>query len=712
MRLRHGILYLCLISILFLVTAVAAAGIDYVFWRVYVGHLKGTEQPRADTFETIPNVPADTARRLGRIYTDKKTSFVNFDRRKPPGVIRIGAFGDSFTYGDEVDERNDYPTQLQRILKEAGISNVEVLNFGTSWYGFTQTHIMWNEVGRYYNLDYILLGPATFFADRETRFNHTFGLSPYYLHSRYILDGQSLRLVDVPGETHSERFDNYYSFIPDSRLRAYDRGDPPFLAAVLPNDSYVGNPFYYSKLDSRDEAAEIQKRLLQDMARTGIPIITGVYPWISAIKPATRDLSYENLCVTQFNQLLRFPYRAQYDHNSPTGNALLARQYLSVLSGRPVDARILHTINLKTDAGLPDVREPLSSFDGMYVRIGDADAALFAPSYPPLSRAKRYSFLRDDKIRALIALKAPQNSVLDGVFLAFASDISATAPVSIVMQSAQGTKTAALGPLRPFANGVTLGQADLPGLAIRDPSFADRRIEMDASALSDLLGDVPAGAKLQVMIGDKVALEGAVADNSGTVALLSPDAELLIVRSASSSDLSADRGLEKGTVGLVLERDTESISIPIAQWWIEHRKLQPPAACSTRPLPIPVPVTIAITASGDQFEGAPQLRVYLNDKPVGDALVTGSHEAGEWQTYIFNAQSEGRPTLLRLALANDKFDNATAQDRNLYIRDITIGTQKLRLKDAIDSDEPAAWRPDGSRGIFSGSLTISLDADE
>lgn len=702
--LRRGILYLTFFALLLAATAAMAIVIDYVFWRAYVGELRDTERPRAATFETIPNVPAETLNRLGRIFTDKKSSFVNFERRKPPGVIRIGAFGDSFTYGDEVDEKSDYPAQLQRILREAGLPNVEVLNFGTSWYGFGQTHIMWNEVGRYFDLDYILLGPVTLFPERDTRFNHTDGLSPYYQHSRYILDKQGLRLIDAPGQTFSERFDSYYGFIPDRRFLLYDRGDPAFLAALLPQGSYVGNPFYYDKRDVREEAADIHRRLLQDMDRTGTPVIAAFYPWVD--KPATQG---ENLCLTQFKQLLKFPYRAQYDHNSSTGTARLARQYLAVLRGQAIDARIMHTVDLSKDVTLPSVKETLASFDGVYIRLDGADAGLFAPSYPSLSRAKSPSFLREDKVKSLVALKAPQDSVLDGIFLAFPADISATAPVSIVMQSSEGTKTAALGALRPLADGINLGQADLPGLEIRDTSFGDRRITVNASGLAGIIDKIPANAQLQVMVSDKIALEGSNAEAAGKFVLRAPDAQLLIIRSANGHDLSADRGVDKGNIDLVLQRGAETVSIPVARWWMEQRQLEPAAGCSIKPLSIPTPVTIAVTAAGDQFDGPPQMRVYLDDKPVGDAQVTAVHNTGEWQTFIFSAQSEGPPATLRLALVNDKFDAASLRDRNLYIRSVTVGPQTLRLEDGVNSEGSPVKTSDGSRAVFSGSLAFPLD---
>ena len=46
--------------------------------------------------------------------------------KKRPGWLRIGAFGDSFTWGDEVTAPLCYPTQLAELFRRDGFTNVEV----------------------------------------------------------------------------------------------------------------------------------------------------------------------------------------------------------------------------------------------------------------------------------------------------------------------------------------------------------------------------------------------------------------------------------------------------------------------------------------------------------------------------------------------------------------------------------------------------------
>lgn len=65
--------------------------------------------------------------------------FLNFSPLKEKGVIRIGTFGDSFTYGTEVDKKGTYPYLLQQLFdREFPEKKIEVLNFGVTGHGFQE----------------------------------------------------------------------------------------------------------------------------------------------------------------------------------------------------------------------------------------------------------------------------------------------------------------------------------------------------------------------------------------------------------------------------------------------------------------------------------------------------------------------------------------------------------------------------------------------
>lgn len=59
-----------------------------------------------------------------------------YSPKEPPNTLRIAAFGDSFTFGDEAGDTETWPYQL-----ESALPNTEVLNFGVSAYGVDQMYL-------------------------------------------------------------------------------------------------------------------------------------------------------------------------------------------------------------------------------------------------------------------------------------------------------------------------------------------------------------------------------------------------------------------------------------------------------------------------------------------------------------------------------------------------------------------------------------------
>jgi GDSL-like Lipase/Acylhydrolase family len=83
-----------------------------------------------------------------------------FPLQKPPDTFRILAIGDSFTYGDGVTQKETYVKQLEALLNQK-LGNrglrYEVLNAGVPGYNTQQELIHFNEVGRPFDPDLILL---------------------------------------------------------------------------------------------------------------------------------------------------------------------------------------------------------------------------------------------------------------------------------------------------------------------------------------------------------------------------------------------------------------------------------------------------------------------------------------------------------------------------------------------------------------------------
>lgn len=76
-----------------------------------------------------------------------------YDPAPPPGVIRVAAFGDSYTHGAEV-RNNEVWTQAL----ESGRPDLEVLNFGVNGYGADQALLRFRRDGAKFNPDVVLIG--------------------------------------------------------------------------------------------------------------------------------------------------------------------------------------------------------------------------------------------------------------------------------------------------------------------------------------------------------------------------------------------------------------------------------------------------------------------------------------------------------------------------------------------------------------------------
>ena len=122
--------------------------------------------------------------------------FLNFPRTKSKDTIRIGAFGCSYTYSKAVSKEASYPRQLQMMLeKHFPNKKIEVLNFGIRGGGFDETFFLWEKYAKVYGIDYVLLGPRTFFKQRELTFRKEDNNYFEYPKSRVILSKDELKLI-------------------------------------------------------------------------------------------------------------------------------------------------------------------------------------------------------------------------------------------------------------------------------------------------------------------------------------------------------------------------------------------------------------------------------------------------------------------------------------------------------------------------------------
>jgi lysophospholipase L1-like esterase len=82
---------------------------------------------------------------------------------KTKDTYRIGVFGDSFTFGEGVQNSETYPKLLENLLKADGRLNatgtrIEVINFGIGKTGTSHQYAFYQKEGKKYHLDLVILG--------------------------------------------------------------------------------------------------------------------------------------------------------------------------------------------------------------------------------------------------------------------------------------------------------------------------------------------------------------------------------------------------------------------------------------------------------------------------------------------------------------------------------------------------------------------------
>jgi len=91
---------------------------------------------------------------------------------KSSDTYRIGIFGDSFTFGEGVQDNETYAKELEKLLQEAprsfvGGRKIEVLNMGLGKSGTSHQLAFYRKEGHKYDLDLIIIGfsPSSDFYD-------------------------------------------------------------------------------------------------------------------------------------------------------------------------------------------------------------------------------------------------------------------------------------------------------------------------------------------------------------------------------------------------------------------------------------------------------------------------------------------------------------------------------------------------------------------
>ncbi|MBI3314019.1 MAG: SGNH/GDSL hydrolase family protein [Candidatus Omnitrophica bacterium] len=157
----------------------------------------------------------------------------SYSLKPAPGMIRISAFGDSYTHGDDVSFENTWEQKLQAMN-----SQFEVLNFGVGGYGLDQAFWRYRKEGDRFHAKIVLIG---FMSENIFRAVNNFR-SFYFPEAgfafskpRFKLEGENLILIKNP----MEKLSDYESLLTRERevLGRMGQGDFYF------NQRYRSGPF-------------------------------------------------------------------------------------------------------------------------------------------------------------------------------------------------------------------------------------------------------------------------------------------------------------------------------------------------------------------------------------------------------------------------------------------------------------------------------------
>lgn len=309
--------------------------------------------------------------------------FLNFPPIKKQEVIRIGAFGDSHTYGAEVGKTGTYPYQLQALFKKNfPKKNIEVLNFGVENTGFQEIFFFWEKYAKKYQLDYILLGPRGFYPYRDTTFIKWFKAEIYMPKTRFILsENNTLEQVHIKGHTLEERYKNYYRLIPPWIAFRYDRMlfNKMWVQMLFALRKNLHNPFYYKKhLSDAEESSQINILLLKEIQKQHpkkILFFTDHKPTYNTYQ-SIKELYNLNLIPFWTNHSLYY----RRHHESSLGHKLLAKIYFNALLGKkdfflnPINCsyhKNSKSIN-QTNSSLPSSLQNLDQVESIHINNGKA----------------------------------------------------------------------------------------------------------------------------------------------------------------------------------------------------------------------------------------------------------------------------------------------------------------------------------------------------
>ena len=147
-------------------------------------------------------------------------SLREYEPLPPPGVMRLAAFGPSFTHGDEVNDDQTWAAQLEQIRPD-----VEVMNWGVGGYGTDQAFLTYQTQGAAYHPQVVIIG-----FEEENVARNVNRFRPFYRPGTglpltkpvFVEDADELVLFENPFDD----FDNFYRTVLDHPNQFIDQVCP------------------------------------------------------------------------------------------------------------------------------------------------------------------------------------------------------------------------------------------------------------------------------------------------------------------------------------------------------------------------------------------------------------------------------------------------------------------------------------------------------
>jgi hypothetical protein len=266
-------------------------------------------EPKANS---IMNVRADWMSTLPKqtINADSLNERHDYSLKKETGVFRIVTLGDSFTFGENIDTKDNYPEQLEDLLNlKCSKNKFEVINLGVPGYDLQYMNERFIRRGSKYSPDLVIV---------------------------LLGDFQLFRL--------NEELDKRIESIKKSNPQIDDLALTINVTKQLVSDMGWNSMLNWQKTEIKKLAATINSKLVilkfpaicQDNKHSWFSLEFECWPFIS-YDGIVNEIARENNNIQILNSLRRGKVSSSYDgHPTIEGNATIAESLFSYLKEKKI----------------------------------------------------------------------------------------------------------------------------------------------------------------------------------------------------------------------------------------------------------------------------------------------------------------------------------------------------------------------------------------